>query len=265
MTKVGVYAILRVHGLVFGPEAGPTASLLTPWLVPLGLVTITVATLGVLASRELRKMLAYLVVVSAGTLVLGLGLDSPTATSAALFYALNSTLVAGGLFLLAGLIAGERGSAQARLDQAQPVSRPLLLGGLFFAGAIGVAGLPPLAGFAAKVYLLQSALTHPAAVWVFALLLGSGLLVLAALARAGSALFWRLGENAPLDIRSSPLPALAAALLLAGSALLIAAAGPVTAFTRAAALQLDDRAGYVEAVLGNRGLTPSDYRPGGTP
>ncbi len=265
MTKVGVYAILRVHGLVFGPEAGPAASLLAPWLVPLGLATIAVATLGVLASYELRRLLAYLVVVSAGTLVLGLGLGSPAAISAALFYAVNSTLVAGGLFLLADLIGNERGPARARLDQAQPVTRPLLLGGLFFAGAIGVAGLPPLAGFAAKVYLLQSALTHPAAAWVFSLLLGSGLLVIAALSRAGSALFWRVGEAAPLASRSSPLPALAAALLLAGSALLMAAAGPVTAFTRAAAAQLDNRTGYVEAVLGNRGLTPSDYRPGGVP
>jgi multicomponent K+:H+ antiporter subunit D len=266
MTKVGVYAILRVHGLVFGPEAGPAASLLTPWLVPLGLVSIAVATLGVLASRELRRLSAYLVVLSAGTLVLGLGLGSPAATSAALFYALNSTLVAGGLFLLAGLIADERGPAQAWLDQAQPVARPLLLGGLFFVGAIGVAGLPPLAGFAAKVYLLQSAMTHPAAVWVFALLLGSSLLVIMALSRAGSALFWRVGEAAPIMAARRPvLPALAAALLLAGSALLMAAAGPVTAFTRATAAQIEDRAAYIDAVLGNRGLTPSDYRPGGVP
>ena len=89
--------------------------------------------------------------------------------------------------------------------------------------------------------------------------------MIAALSRAGSALFWRVGETAPLGTRSPLLPSLAAALLLAGSALLMAAAGPVTAFTRAAALQLEDRAGYVEAVLGNRGLTPSDYRPGGAP
>ena len=62
------------------------------------------------------------------------------------------------LFLLAGLIADERGPAQAWLDQAQPVARPLLLGGLFFVGAIGVAGLPPLAGFAAITYLGVQAL-----------------------------------------------------------------------------------------------------------
>ena len=43
MTKVGVYAILRVHGLVFGPEAGHAASLADPWLVPIGLATVVIA------------------------------------------------------------------------------------------------------------------------------------------------------------------------------------------------------------------------------
>ncbi len=119
MTKVGVYAILRVHGLVFGPDAGPAASLVLPWLLPVGLATVAVATLGVLASRELQRLLAHLVVLSAGTLVAALGLGSEAAVSAALYYALNSTLVGGGLFLLAGLIARERGDAGGRLDEAR--------------------------------------------------------------------------------------------------------------------------------------------------
>ena len=127
-----------------------------------------------------------------------LGLDSEAATSAALYYALNSTLVAGGLFLLADLIARERG-VQARLDREQTVARPALLGTLFFVGAVGVAGLPPLAGFAAKLYILQSAFLHPAASWVFSVVLLSGLLVIVALSRAGSALFWRSGDTAVLQ------------------------------------------------------------------
>ncbi len=182
------------------------ASLLTPWLLPIGLLTVIVATLGVLASRELRRLLAHLVVLSAGTLILTLGLDSEAATSAALYYALNSTLVAGGLFLLADLIARERGEAQARLTGT----------GRRAAGAAwnpvlrrrgGCCRLPPLAGFAAKLYILQSAFLHPAASWVFSVVLLSGLLVIVALSRAGSALFWRTGEAAaPRTSRSLPSP-----------------------------------------------------------
>lgn len=264
MTKVGGYAILRVHGLVFGPDAGPAASLITPWLLPVGLATVLLATIGVLASRELRRLLAHLVVLSAGTLILVLGLDSEAATSAALYYVLNSTLVGGGLFLLAGLIARERGEAQALLDREQAVARPALLGTLFFVGAVGVAGLPPLAGFTAKIYILQSAFAHPAASWVFAVLLGSGLLVLLALTRAGSAIFWRTGHAPPTGARTTPLPAIATALLLSGTAALVVGGGAATAFTQATAAQLSDRAAYIDAVMVNRGIVPAARRNGGS-
>ncbi len=264
MTKVGAYAILRVHGLVFGPDAGPAASLITPWLLPIGLATVLLATLGVLASRELRRLLAHLVVLSAGTLILVLGLDSEAATSAALFYVLNSTLVGGGLFLLAGLIARERGEAEGLLDREQAVARPALLGTLFFMGAVGVAGLPPLAGFTAKIYILQSAFAHSATAWVFAVLLGSGLLLILALARAGSAIFWRTGNEPPTGERTRPLQITATALLLSGTAALVVGGGAASAFTQATAAQLADRTGYIDAVMVNRGIVPSTRRQGGS-
>jgi len=264
MTKVGVYAILRVHGLVFGPDAGPVASLITPWLLPVGLATVFLATIGVLASRDLRRLLAHLVVLSAGTLILVLGLDSEAATSAALYYLLNSTLVGGGLFLLAGLIARERGEAGALLDREQSVTRPVLLGTLFFVGTVGVAGLPPLAGFTAKIYILQNAFVHPAGAWVFALLLGSGLLVLLALSRAGSAIFWRTGNLLPTGEGSKPLQAIATALLLSGTAILVVGGGAATSYTRATAAQLADHGAYVDAVMLNRSIAPSVHRKGGS-
>lgn len=257
MTKVGVYAILRMQILVFGPDAGPAASLLTPWLLPLGMLTIVAATLGVLASRDLRRFLGYLVVLSAGTLILALGLDSETATSSALYYVLNSTLVAGGLFLLADLIARERGKAQTMLDIAQPVTQPALLGTLFFIGAIGIAGLPPLAGFTAKLYILQSAIAHPAAVWVFSVVLVSGLLVIVALSRAGSALFWRIGDAPALGVSIAWLQAAAAALLLFGAVALMVGAGPAINYTQATAAQLTNRATYMDAVMANLGVVPT--------
>jgi multicomponent K+:H+ antiporter subunit D len=252
MTKVGVYAILRLHGLVFGPDAGPAASLFTPWLVPLGLATIVVATLGVLASRELRRLLAHLVVLSAGTLVVAFGLGSEAAISSGLYYAVNSTLVGGGLFLVADLIARERGEAQALLGRARSALRPALLGTLFFVGAVGIAGLPPLAGFAAKVYILQSAFAHPSAAWIFAVVLGTGLLVVVALSRAGSALFWRTGDEPASGARTTGLQATAAALLLSGAAVLMVGAGVATAYTQATAAQLENRSVYRDAVMRNR-------------
>ena len=203
-------------------------------------------------------------VLSAGTLTLTLGLDSQAATSAALYYVLNSTLVGGGLFLLADLIARERGEAQARLDRDQAVARPALLGTLFFVGAVGVAGLPPLAGFAAKLYILQSAFVHTAASWIFAVVLVSGLVVIVALSRAGSALFWRTGDTPAPKARSGLLPATATTLLLSGTAVLMLAGGSVIAFTQATAAQLADRSAYVGAVMANQSIVPSPSRKGGS-
>jgi multicomponent K+:H+ antiporter subunit D len=261
LTKVGVYAILRVHGLIFGPEAGAVSSVAVPWLAPVGLATIVIGTLGVLASRDLRRLLAHLVVVSAGTLTVALGLDSQEAVSAALYYALNSTLVGGGLFLLADLISRERGDDGTSLEASRPVARPALLGSLFFLGAIGVAGLPPFAGFVAKIYILQSALGHPAGTWVFAVILASGLLVLVSLSRAGSALFWRTGGAPAGEKAGNRYTAAAAMALLLGTALLTVGAAPTTRFTEAAAAQLADRAGYIQAVMANEGVSvPASQR-----
>jgi multicomponent K+:H+ antiporter subunit D len=261
MTKVGVYAILRFHGLVFGPDAGHAASLADPWLVPIGLATVMIATLGVLASHELKRLLAYLVVLSAGTLTAALGLATEAAISSALYYTLNSTLVAGGLFLLADLIARQRGEAGVELGQERSVVQPVLLGGLFFIGAIGVAGLPPFAGFAAKVYILKSALSHPAAYWMLGAILGTGLLVIVALSRAGSAIFWRTGDTAPSGERAGPLATVPTGFLILVAAILMVIAGPATEYTRATAAQLADRSVYVDAVTANAGVSiPASQR-----
>lgn len=67
MTKVGIYSILRVYTLVFGDAAGELANLAQAWLWPLALATLGLGAIGALAARTLQGLLAYLVVVSAGT------------------------------------------------------------------------------------------------------------------------------------------------------------------------------------------------------
>jgi len=160
MTKVGVYAIIRVHLMIYGAAddstSGGFASLAAPWLMPSALLTIVLGTIGLLAALSLRAAIAYLVVISTGTLLAGVGLFTRDAIAAALFYLVHSTLITGGLFLLADLIARQRGAARDRFDRAQTVTQPALIGALFFAGAVAIAGLPPMSGFLTKVMLLQA-------------------------------------------------------------------------------------------------------------
>ena len=107
MTKVGLYAIVRVFTLVFGSEAGTLSNMVEDWLWPLALLTLGAAVIGALAARP-QVLLAYLVVVSVGTLLAGWRW-APTWGLPRHCTTVHSTLIAGGLFLLADLIARQRG------------------------------------------------------------------------------------------------------------------------------------------------------------
>ncbi len=262
MTKVGVYAIVRVHGVVFGAEAGASAFTVQPLLLPLALLTSAVGVLGALAATTLPRLVAWLTVASVGTVLAGLGLFSAAAWSAALFYMANSTLVIAGLFLLAELVAAQRGEAAGRLEPAAPVAQPTLLGLMLLLAAASVAGLPPLPGFIGKLMILEASSSHAAVVAVWSVILGAGFLTLIGLARAGSILFWHVRSESPgSSAGASPRLVAATLALLATGIVMSAFAAPLQRYTQAAAVQLLDRAAYARAVLGDeRAATTRPYR-----
>ncbi len=257
MTKVGVYAIIRVSTLVFEPLS--IAGAAPPLLLPLALATIAVGTLGALASRDLRDLVAYLVLASLGTLLTSVGLGSETGLAAGLVYLVHTTLITAGMFALSDLIIRQRGNGSS--DPAAPVAQPLLLGTLFLTGAVAFAGLPPLSGFLAKLMILQSARTAAGAAWVWTVILVSSLFLVFALSRMGSALFWKT-DPARQPGGAAALRSVGPALgLLIASPLLIVLAGPVTSFATATAHQLGDPAAYIDHVMSNSFTTPPQTPP----
>ncbi|MEN9544345.1 MAG: hypothetical protein RLZZ598_1178, partial [Pseudomonadota bacterium] len=102
-----------------------------------------------------------------------------------------------------------------------------------------------------KLMLLQSASGHPWQAAVWGVVLGVGFLSLLGLARAGSILFWSVGQ-APVPVAAGVSPRLWLATitpLLAGVALSVYAE-PLKHYTDATARQLFDREAYGRAVLG---------------
>jgi multicomponent K+:H+ antiporter subunit D len=260
MTKVGAYAILRVHVLVFTglPDNG---FFLEAWLLPLALATVVLGTIGTVAAVELRATVSYLVVISVGTLLAAVGLFSQEGLAAAIYYLAHSTLVTGGLFLLSDLIGRQRGQAQDRLDRSGAVYQPVLLGTFFFIAAVAVSGLPPLSGFAAKLSILQAAQASTAAAWVWGVILISGLFVVVTLSRAGSAIFWSTGDlqGEPRPVRA--IEALSTGGLFAGAVLLMLFGNPALEYSAATAKQLLDTSSYVDAVLANEPVSiPASMR-----
>ncbi|MCF8161085.1 MAG: monovalent cation/H+ antiporter subunit D [Polaromonas sp.] len=260
MTKVGLYAILRSHTLLFGDSAGPLANLFDPWLLPLALATLFIGTLGALAADTLGRLAGYLVLVSVGTLLTGMSLGTQ-GIAAALYYLPHSTFTAALLFLLADAIRRRRPLHGDGFTPDADMPRHALWGGLFFAAAVAAAGLPPLSGFIGKFLVLRAAPDQP---WVWAVILLAALLAVIALARAGSQVFFnsQAGKEAtapkpgasPSDTvlpgASSARELLAVGGLLGLILALTVFAGPALDYADATARQLTDPARYINAVLG---------------
>ncbi len=260
MTKVGVYSILRVNGVIFGVDAGAAALGAQPWLLPLALATSALGVTGARAARTLPRLIAWLTVSSVGTILAALGLFTEAAWSAALYYLIQSTLVMAGLFLLAELVAAQRGDTADRLVPASPVAQPALLGGLMLLAAASAAGLPPLPGFLGKLMILNASSAHAWQVAVWSVVLLVGFLSLLGLARAGNVLFWHVRDDLPPATHTgASLKLVSAALSLLGAAVAMSVfAAPLMRYTDATSAQLRDRDAYAEAVLGEQGGAQAD-------
>jgi multicomponent K+:H+ antiporter subunit D len=256
MTKVGVYAVLRVFGVVFGPGAGPLAGTAAPWLFPAALATAMLGALAALGvaptdGPRVRRQAASLLVASVGTLVASVAALDRGGVAAGLYYLVHSTLAAGAMFLVLALAVPDGGaSAGERPGGRLPAGA---VGAMFAACALAVAGLPPLSGFVGKAMILSAAPAGGAGAWLWTAVLSSSLLGVLALVRTGSALFWERPPGAALS-RAHALPA---ATLLAALVALTAFAQPALEYGAAAAEQLlaDPAAprGYTAAVLATPG------------
>ncbi len=258
LTKVGVYAIIRVFALCFGPEAGAVAGVAQPWVLPAALVTLAFGALGALGARGLRETAGWLVVYSVGTLLVAVGLFSESGYAAAVYYTAHSTLAGAALFLVVDLVARQRRAAGDRLDVPDALPHAAVLGSLFFLVAIAVSGLPPLSGFPGKIMVLDAARSAGVAALTWSVMLASTLVVVVSLSRAGSAVLWRTvpgpGDTVPALSRRGLA---AVGTLLAALLVLVAWGGRVTAFAEATGRQLAEPAAYAEAVLGPAAATPA--------
>ncbi|WP_019025725.1 monovalent cation/H+ antiporter subunit D [Colwellia piezophila] len=257
MTKVGVYSMMRVYTLIFGDEAGELSHMAQSWLWWLALATIAMGTIGVLASKDLRKLAANLVIVSVGTLVALIAVQTIEASSAAIYYLVHSTLVTAALFILADLIGRQRGEVADRITAGPPMAQPRLLGICFMIAAIAVIGMPPLSGFIGKVWLLKATLHAEYTVVFWPLYLLASLAILLAVSKAGSTIFWHHqvslieGEvsQSPNKIRVHPAQLAALIILIAAAPLMTIFAGPLSEYAIGAATQLHDFNNNIKIIL----------------
>jgi multicomponent Na+:H+ antiporter subunit D len=248
LTKVGVYALLRVFTLVFRQDVPFTHGL----IVAIAAATMVSGVLGAASQSQLRRILAFHIVSQIGYMLLGLGLFVPLAVAGSVFYIAHHILVKTNLFLVGGLVGRLAGSEELARLGGLWARRPLLAL-LFLVPALSLAGVPPLSGFHAKLILVRAGLEEGR--WlVIAVALGVSLLTLYSMTKIWNEAF---GKRQPagiptlpvsrraLALRVVPISALAALTLLVGLV-----PGVLFTLSARAAEQLLDPSGYVAAVLG---------------
>ena len=234
MTKVGVYSIIRVYSLIFGPDANELALVAHDWLWIMGLLTLVAGAIGILAARDLRLMVAYLVVISVGSLVAAFSLSSAATTGATLFYLIHSTFITAALFLLADLMAFERGKTASRIVSGKKMANHSTYATFF-------------------LMILESAAANGHNFWLWGAIIGATFVMLVAVTRAGSKMIWHTLSGKASE-QSAPLgKRIALASLLSLTLLISIFANPIRQYTDAVADQLTDVDSYPVHVLKRAG------------
>ncbi|SEL29068.1 monovalent cation/H+ antiporter subunit D [Pacificibacter marinus] len=258
MTKVGAYSIIRVYTMIFPPDLEITAGLHGVWLLPAALLSVALGMAGVLVAKRLDRLVAFSVIGSMGMVMVAISLFTPEGIAAALYYIVHSTLAAAALFLIADLVRS--GRANLDLTPQPPIAGSALTAAFFFAGAIAVAGLPPLSGFLGKLLVLDAAFGADQVVWVWAVVLGSSLISIVGFSRAGSILFWK-AQSVEHNAETSPPPATLSYVAVGGLLALLVAhtifAGQVHSYTTKMAAQLFSPQPYIATVLDTSGKLSS--------
>jgi multicomponent K+:H+ antiporter subunit D len=263
MTKVGAYAIIRVYTMIFPPDLEVTSGLHVQWLLPAALISLAIGMIGVLAAKRLDRLAAFSVIGSMGMVMISISLFTPEGIAAALYYIVHSTLAGAALFLICDLV--RTGRADLNLTPQPPIAGTALTAALFFAGAIAMAGLPPLSGFIGKLLVLDAAVGSDLVVWIWAIVLGSSLISILGFARAGSIVFWKAhsvqpAKGTPEMQRPTTLSYVAVGGLLSLLAAHTIFAGQVHSYTSTIAAQLFDPQPYISIVLDTPGKlsTPTE-------
>jgi multicomponent Na+:H+ antiporter subunit D len=185
LTKVGVYALLRIFMTMFSQDRQDLALLI-------GIVaalTMLLGALGALAQTDIRRLLGYLVVSGIGLMLAGLAIGSQTGLSGTIFYSAHSMIIMTALYLLAGVMGGLMGTFDLNKAGGLYATVPWLAA-LCLVLVFSASGLPPFSGLWPKVFLVKGAL-DVGVWWLAASILVSGLLTTIALVRMFSFSFWR--------------------------------------------------------------------------
>lgn len=277
LTKVGVYAIIRMRTTVF------TDGSLDSLLMLVALATMLIGILGAMAQNDIKRLLSFTLVSHIGFMIFGIGLGSSQGLSGAIFYMVHHILVQTALFLVVGLIERHAGTSSLRRLGSLMYTAPIIAV-LYIIPALNLGGIPPFSGFMGKVMLFHAG--AEANTWMSWVLIGgavvTSLLTLYVMVMVWSKGFLRDRKDAPEGnmaiARPAPLADItqevefseresvgrtpfgmiaATAMLVLASTAISVVAGPIASITDRAANSTQDVNIYRTAVLGTDPSEPT--------
>ncbi|MEV5743876.1 proton-conducting transporter membrane subunit [Microbispora rosea] len=249
LTKVGVYAFIRIYAVVFDGAAW-----LRPLIMAAALLSMVVGVLAAVGEHTVRAILSFHMVSQIGYILLGTALFTAGALTATIFFLVQYVIVKAALLACAGALEATYGTG--RLDRLGGlVGRDRLLAAAFMIAALSLAGLPPLSGFVGKFGLVYAAATRSDHLAV-AVAVAVSLLTLLSMVKVWREVFWGeeteliRGADRPSRANLTVRPALTAPVMALAlpSVVLGLGAQPLLVAASAAANGLTDTTAYVRAV-----------------
>ena len=247
LTKVGVYALIRIFSLMFLNNSNHFAGI----LATLGILTMVIGVLCAASQFEIRKILSVHIVSQIGYMILGLAIFTPLAIAGALFYIVHNILVKTNLFLICGVVEKIKGTADlARIGGLYRSNSFLAL--MFCVSAFSLAGIPPLSGFWAKLGIMKAAAESQHFVYLAAGLAVS-VVTLYSMTKIWTEAFWKEqpeGKNVTDQQVSSRILILPIIVMTAGALFLGLCGNIVFKVCLDASNQILNPSLYIDAVLG---------------
>ncbi len=173
VVKAGAFGIVRLVYDVYGIETAQQLGVLQPLALLAGF-TIIYGSTRALVQDDLKKRLAYSTVSQVSFITLGTAIFGPLATIGGIVHLVHQGIMKITLFFAAGNYAETLGIH--RVSEMNGVGRRMpWTTAAFTVGALGMIGVPPLAGFVSKFYLKQGAI-GAGQEWVTLVLAASSLL-----------------------------------------------------------------------------------------
>lgn len=184
LTKMGVYAMIRVFTLIFRPDDFT----LTVFVV-IAIMTLITGALGTINKRSVRRILSYLIVCHIGYMIAGIGIYTELAFVGVIFYMIHDVIVKSNLLMITGIIQKIRETIDMHRLGGLYKDYPKL--SLIIAIAMfSLVGIPPLSGFWPKIMLFGESLKAEQYVLFGAIILAS-FVTLFVIARMWSEVFWK--------------------------------------------------------------------------